>query len=61
VILIVADQPLQNLGEYGALSGLSGGLQSAANWVETSLDQDRGVWIGAAVLIVIVLFLFRKR
>ena len=52
---------MQNLGEYGALSGLSGGLQSAANWVETSFDQDRGVWLGAAVLIVILLFVFRRR
>jgi hypothetical protein len=52
---------VQNLGEYGALSGISGTLQSAANWVESSLDQDRSVWIGAAVVIVILLFVFRKR
>ncbi len=52
---------MQNLGEYGALAGLSAGLQSGVNWVETSLDQNRGVWIGAAVAIVILLFVFRKR
>lgn len=52
---------MQNLGEYGGLAGIGGTLQSAANWVETSLDQDRGVWIGAAVVIVILLFVFRRK
>ena len=52
---------MQNLGEYGGLSGLGAGIQSAADWVGNSFDQDRGVWIGAGVLIVVLLFLFRKR
>ena len=52
---------MQNLGEYGALSGIGAGFQSAAEWVGNSLDQDRGVWIGAAVVVVILLFVFRKR
>jgi hypothetical protein len=53
---------MQNIGEYGGLAGgMAGAFQSAANWVEMSLDQDRGVWIGAAVVIVSLLFVFRKR
>jgi hypothetical protein len=52
---------VQNLGEYGGLSGVGAGLQSAADWLGNSLDQDRGVWIGAAVVIAILLFVFRKR
>jgi hypothetical protein len=53
---------LQNIGEYGGLAGgLGGGIQSAVDWVEMSLQQDRGVWIGAAVLVVVLLFVFRRR
>jgi hypothetical protein len=52
---------VQNLGEYGGLAGLGAGFQSAADWVGNSLQQDRSVWIGAAVVVVILLFAFRKR
>jgi hypothetical protein len=52
---------LQNIGEYGGLAGAGSGLQSATDWIANSLDQDRGVWIGAAVVIVILLFLFRRK
>ena len=51
---------MQNLGEYGALSGISACVQSAVDWVGNSLDQDRGIWIGAAVIVVVVLFVFRR-
>lgn len=40
---------------------MGAGIQSAADWVGHSFDQDRGVWIGAAVVIVILLFVFRRR
>jgi len=53
--------PMQNLGEYGGLAGMGAGIQSAADWVGNSFDRDRGVWFGAAVVIVLLLFVFRRR
>jgi hypothetical protein len=52
---------MQNLGEYGGLAGMGAGIQSAADWVGNSFDRDRGVWIGAAVVIVLLQFEFRRR
>jgi hypothetical protein len=40
---------------------MGAGIQSAAEWVGNSFEQDRGVWLGAAVVVIILLFMFRKR
>lgn len=54
----------QSLGEYGGSSGLLGqfarAFESAAQWVQLSFSEDRPVWIGAGVCLVLVLWLFRR-
>lgn len=55
----------QSLGEYGGSSGLLAraihALEAGMNWVQLSLREDRPVWIGAAVCVVLGLWLFRRR
>jgi hypothetical protein len=55
----------QSFGEYGGSSGVGArmvrALESAAQWVELSLREDRPAWIAAIVFVVFVLWLFRRR
>ena len=54
----------QSLGEYGAasvLSQLAANAESGAEWLQRSLQEDRTVWIVAAVCLVICMWLFRRR
>jgi hypothetical protein len=54
----------QALGEYGGagvLGGLATAAGSAVSWVQTSLTYDRPQWIGAAIVVLVVFWLFRKR
>ena len=45
----------QTMGEYGGLAGVGAAAQSAADWVEISLQQDRAVWIGVAIAFALLL------
>ena len=54
----------QSLGEYGgasAFDGVAGTVRSAVSWIETSIAQDRPLWIGGAVVLVVVWFFLRRR
>jgi hypothetical protein len=55
----------QSFGEYGGSSGVGARLirafESAAQWIELSLREDRSAWIAGVVCVVIVLWLFRRR
>jgi hypothetical protein len=53
----------QAIGEYGGsiFGGLATAVGSAASWVQASLVYDRPQWIGAAIALVVLLWLFRRR
>jgi hypothetical protein len=51
----------QNLGEYGALSGLAAGLQSFANRVEIAMREPQNVVLTVLVALVLGYFLLRRR
>ena len=56
----------QSLGEYaGGGGGIAGGLassvQSGFRWLELSFREDQHLWIGAAVCLVLGLWVFRRR
>ena len=54
----------QSLGEYGgasAFDSLAGTVGSAVSWIENSIAQDRPLWIGGAVILVVVWFFLRRR
>jgi hypothetical protein len=54
----------QSFGEYGGgglLAHLATLVESAAQWVQLSLRENRSVWIAAVVCVAIVLWLFRRR
>ena len=51
----------QSMVEYGVMASVAGAVESAVNWVGTSLTYDRPVWIAAGVGILVVWFLFRRR
>jgi hypothetical protein len=55
----------QSFGEYGGSSGVGARLirafESAAQWIELSLREDRSAWIAGVVCVVIALWLFRRR
>jgi hypothetical protein len=54
----------QSLVEYGGSSGLMAQLvravESSAQWVQLSLREDRPVWIGVGICVVLVLWLSRR-
>ena len=54
----------QSLGEYGASGGvmaqLVGAVESSTEWVQLSLREDRAIWIGAGICLVVGLWLFRR-
>jgi len=54
----------QSLGEYGGSSGVLAqfvrAIQSSTQWIELSFTEDRPLWIGAGVCVLIVLWLFRR-
>ncbi|HVH25506.1 MAG TPA: hypothetical protein VM818_02060 [Vicinamibacterales bacterium] len=54
----------QSLGEYGAASDLVSRFarlfDSGAQWIGSSLTEDRPFWIAAAVCLLIGLWLFRR-
>ena len=54
----------QSLGEYGGSSGVLTQFvrvfDSATQWVELSLREDRAIWIGAGVCLVFGLWLSRR-
>lgn len=54
----------QSLGEYGGSSGVlaqfARAFQSSAQWVQLSFSEDRPIWIGAGVCLVLALWLFRR-
>jgi len=54
----------QSLGEYGgasALDGMAGTVRSAVAWVETSIAQDRPLWIGGVIVLALIWFFLRRR
>ena len=55
----------QSLGEYGGagsiITQVASSVESGAQWVQLSLRDNPGAWIGAAVCIVVVVWLFRRR
>jgi hypothetical protein len=55
----------QSLGEYGGfgsiIARLTTAFDAAAQWLQLSLREDRGVWIAVAVTIVVGAWLFRRR
>jgi hypothetical protein len=55
----------QSLGEYGALGSmvarLVAGLDSTAQWVQTSVREERTAWIVAGCVLVALWWAFRRR
>jgi len=55
----------QSLGEYGALGDVVARItttfESVSQWVQGSLREDTTAWIVAAVVVVGVVWLFRRR
>ena len=54
----------QSLGEYGAgsvIAQLGTNLESSVAWLQRSVQEDRPVWIAAAVCLVLGLWIFRRR
>jgi hypothetical protein len=56
----------QSLGEYaggggGIASGLASSAQNGARWLQLTLREDRSLWIGAALCLVMVLWFSRRR
>lgn len=56
----------QSLGEYGATSGgvlarFGELLNSTAQWISNSIEQNTGLWVGAGVCLLVVFVMFRRR
>jgi ABC-type molybdate transport system permease subunit len=54
----------QSLGEYGAggiVAQIGTTIESAARWLQRSLQEDRAAWIVAALCVVLGMWLFRRR
>ena len=57
----------QSVGEYGATSGagvlgrIGEFISSTGQWIADSFEQNTGLWVGAAVVLLVVFFLFRRR
>jgi len=51
----------QNLGEYGALSGLGASLQAAAYQVEAALSEPRSAIPIVIGIVLLAYFLLRRR
>lgn len=54
----------QSLGEYGAgsvIAQLATNAESGAAWLQRSFQEDRTVWIAAAVCLVLGMWIFRRR
>jgi hypothetical protein len=54
----------QSLGEYGGASDLVSRfarlVDSGAQWIGSSLREDQSFWVGAAVCLMVGLWLFRR-
>jgi hypothetical protein len=55
----------QAAAEYGAVSSVVASLvrlvQSGSYWVQTSFREDRSAWIIGAFVVVLCLWIFRRR
>ena len=53
----------QSLGEYGAggiVAHVAATFQSAAQWIQMSLREEPGMWIGGAVCLGLLMWLARR-
>ena len=60
----------QGLGEYAGIAGSSAGgalgaesspLQNGINWLQHSWQDDRGLWIGAIVCVMLGIRFYSRR
>jgi hypothetical protein len=56
----------QSLGEYAGGGGgiaavMASAVRDTSNWLQLSLREDRHLWIGAVVCLVLAMWVFRRR
>ena len=56
----------QSLGEYGGAGGgiaegIASSVRNGSYWLQNSWREDRSLWIGAVVCVLLGMWLFRRR